>query len=368
MKITDVSLTIFSWAATPATQFPGAGEHPRSGDLGYLRIETDDGVVGESFLGGLDNPASTDANKLIRWIKPMLLGSNPLDRERLHRQMHSMVRYCGYRTLGSVDVALWDIAGKVAGLPIHQLLGTARESIPIYVSSQRFDDPAKYADQARLIKDAGWSGYKIHPPKELFLDLAIIDAVREACGPQYPLMLDGGWRYDFTTALQIGQALERADYIWFEDPLEEDDVYGFSKLHEKLMIPLLATEQPSGGIGSYAPWITMRATDMLRGDVPTKGGITTMVKTAHLAEAFGMNYEIHYSGNALCDLAGVHVGMAIANCRFLETLYPDPIHMFGALQGIDVDDSGMVQAPTAPGLGAVIDTDLIERFTETVLV
>jgi L-alanine-DL-glutamate epimerase-like enolase superfamily enzyme len=367
MKITDVTLTLFSWQATAATQLPGAGEHRRAGDLGYLRIETDDGPAGESFLGSLDSPASADAARLIELLKPVLLGADPLDRERLHKKMSALVRFTGYRGLGSADVALWDLAGKAAGLPVHALLGTARTSIPAYVSSQRFDDPAAYVAQATDLAGRGWAGYKIHPPKVLPTDLAIIDAVREAMGPDYPLILDGGWAYDYPTALRIGRALEAAGYLWFEDPFGDQELYNSAKLRDKLAIPVLATEQPSAGLTSYPAWITGRGTDMLRGDVPTKGGLTTMVKTAHLAEAFGMGYEIHYSGNALCDLAGVHLAMAITNCQFLESLYPDPVHGTGAAVAVEIDSAGLVHAPDQPGLGAVVDTGYIEAHRLTVL-
>jgi L-alanine-DL-glutamate epimerase-like enolase superfamily enzyme len=367
MKITNLSVTLFSWQATPATQLPGAGEHRRSGDLGYLRIETDAGVTGESFLGSLDNPASADASRLTDVLKPLLLGRDPLDREELHTRMSKLVRYCGYRCLGAVDVALWDLAGKIAGLPVHALLGTARTSVPVYVSSQRFSDATGYVRQAVKMAEDGWQGYKIHPPRDPALDVEIVAAVRYACPPDFTLMLDGGWSYDYASALRVGAALEDHGYTWFEDPFGEHDLYGFAKLRSKLTIPLLATEQPAGGLVSYAAWITQQATDMLRGDVPTKGGITTMVKAAHLAEAFGMGFEIHYSGNALCDLANAHVAMAINNGQFLETLYPDPIHQVGASSGVEIDRYGIAHAPSGAGLGAVVDTDYISAHQLAVL-
>lgn len=104
---------------------------------------------------------------------------------------------------------------------------------------------------------------------------------------------------------------ERLRFQWYEDPLTENDIYNCVKLREKLDIPIMATEMPAGGIDTYATWITEGATDYLRGDVSLKGGITTMVKTAHLAEAFNMQYEIHHGGNSINNTAGLHVAMAI---------------------------------------------------------
>lgn len=132
-------------------------------------------------------------------------------------------------------------------------------------------------------------------------------------------------------------------------------------------MPLMATEMPWGGLDQYSPWILAQATDYLRGDVCFKGGITTCIKTAHLAEAFGMNYELHHGCNSLNNVANLHVAMAIRNCEFFEVLLPGEAQKYGLLADIEVDSHGMVRAPTAPGLGAQIDHELIERKKLAVL-
>src|ERR1700733_15132224 len=117
----------------------------------------------------------------------------------------------------------------------------------------------------------------------------------------------------------------------------------------------MATEYPIGGLHQNAPRIVQQATDMLRGDVAVKGGITTLVKTAHLAEAFRMNFEVHHGGNSLNNIANLHVIMAIRNTEFFEVLLPDAMQKYGLAEDITVDTEGFVYAPTAPGLGADID-------------
>ena len=107
--------------------------------------------------------------------------------------------------------------------------------------------------------------------------------------------------------MSVGRAIERLGFLWYEDPLNEEDIYAYVKLRQKLDIPIMATEYPSGDIGTYAVWLTERATDYLRGDIPVKGGITTMLKTAHLAQAFHMNYEVHHGGNSLNNVAQLHL-------------------------------------------------------------
>ncbi|MDR1710422.1 MAG: hypothetical protein LBR58_00945 [Propionibacteriaceae bacterium] len=361
MRITDVAITLFAWEAGPHTLLPGAGEHPRSGDLGLIEIRTDEGVTGLSFLGALDHPASTDAPGVARWLKPLLVGADPLARERLFKAMWAQVRHVGIRSVGAVDVALWDLAGKAAGLPIHQLLGTAREAVPVYVSSQRFAEPEAYAAQAAEVFAASWAGYKVHPPKfSVAGDIAVARAVRDAVGDR-TLFFDGGWAYTAFTAYQIGLALQELGYFWYEDPLGPDDVAGYVRLAKQLTIPLIATEQPGGSLASYQPWLLQHATHALRGDVPTRGGITGMVKGARLAEAFGLNYELHYSGTALGDAANVQVAMAIGNGEFLETPLPDPIHRYATDFDWHIDAAGRTPAPTKPGLGVEVDRELIAR-------
>ena len=107
-------------------------------------------------------------------------------------------------------------------------------------------------------------------------------------GDDYRLMLDSTWSYDYTDALRVGRAIEEMGYYWFEDPLADEDIYNYVKLRQKLDIPIMATEFPAGGLDTYPIWLTEKATDYLRGDIPNKGGLTTMLKTAHLAEAFGL--------------------------------------------------------------------------------
>ena len=157
------------------------------------------------------------------------------------------------------------------------------------------------------------------------------------------------------------------NYYWYEDPLGDQDVYNYVKLRQALRIPIMATEYPLAGLDSYAVWLTERATDYLRGDVAVKGGITTVLKTAHLAEAFRMNYEIHHGGNSLNNLANLHVTMALRNCEFFEVLLPAAAQKYGMVEDIDVGADGMVHAPTKPGLGAEIDFELIRRKTVQVL-
>lgn len=368
MEITDVTLTMFRWEGIPTTSYGRhTGHFQGASQLGLLTVSTNEGVQGHAFLGSAFRSAEIDGGSLIKHLKPVVMGEDPLQRERLYQALGKRVRNTTIRAVGAMDVALWDIGGKVAGLPIHQLLGSYRGQVPAYASSAVLPSAEAYAEEAASFKEKGWTAYKIHPPTEWREDIAICRAVREAVGGYYTLMLDSTWSYNYETAMRVGRAIEELGFHWYEDPLADDDIYNYVKLRGKLDIPLMATEYSPGGFTAYAPWLMLQATDFLRGDVAVKGGITSLVKTAHLAEAFHMNYEVHHGGNSLNNVANLHVIMAIQNCEFFEVLLPDDAQKYGLVQDIAVDGEGMVHAPTAPGLGAEIDFALIEKMKTAVL-
>jgi L-alanine-DL-glutamate epimerase-like enolase superfamily enzyme len=368
MKITDVTLTLFAWGDIPSTQYGShTGKFGGQSQLGLLTLVTDEGVEGHAFLGSAMRGAHLDAESLIQYLKPLVTGQDPLERERLYQGLWQRNRATTPRAIGAMDIALWDIAGKVAGLPIHRLLGSYRESVPAYASSAVLPSPGAYAEEAAKFKAGGWSAYKIHPPTDPRLDIEVCQAVREAVGDGFTVMLDSTWAYAYPEALRVGKAIEELGFHWYEDPLADDDIYNYVKLKQQLHIPILATEYAPGGFTAYAPWITARATDFLRGDVAVKGGITPMVKTAHLAEAFHMNFEVHHGGNSLNNVANLHVTMAIRNCEFFEVLLPAAAQKYGLVDDIEVDGRGLVHAMNGPGLGAHIDFALIERQKTAVL-
>jgi L-alanine-DL-glutamate epimerase-like enolase superfamily enzyme len=381
VRITDVSVVIHERAAGPAAAFgPRGAKVP----LGVLRVLTDEGIEGNAFLTSPGPGAEALARQVVGVIKPWLVGADPLDIGAHARRMEGLRHYLTPHAIGVTDVALWDIAGKAAGLPVHRLLGTCREKIPAYFSTAHHKTAQDYAQEALYWRDQGWQGYKLHPPRGPWLppgssppvsfDIAACEAVRAAVGDSMTLMLDSSWAYSYTDALRVGQAIEALGFYWYEDPLPDRDIHGYVRLARHLSVPLLATEITPGGLEALPPWITSGATDFLRGDVVIKGGITGLVKIAHLAEAFGMNCEIHDSYNALNNVAALQVALAVHNCEWLEVLAFTPAGApglehwnYGLATPMTVDGSGYVHAPAGPGLGAQIDWDLINSSVAAVI-
>ena len=368
IRITDVSLTLFRWTGLPPVTYTrhstsGNGE----GQLGLVTVKTDAGIEGHAFLGSSIRSAAIDARGLIEFLKPQLMGKNPLDRARLNQALMAQTRAVMLRSIGAVDVALWDIAGKVAGLPIHRLIGTQRDSIRAYASSSTLGSVEAYVQQALEVKAAGYHAYKMHPPKDRSLHIPMLRQVREAVGDDYPLMYDPAAIYSYGDAVRIGRIIEDLGYVWYEDPMPVDDVYGYTKLCAELDIPILATEYSSGGFPGFAHWIQARATDALRGDVAIKGGITACLKGAHLAEAFNMEFELHHGGNSLNNVANLHVALAIRNCEYFEVLLPHAVQQYGLVEDLTLGEDGCIRPFAGPGLGAEIDFGLIDANTIEVL-
>jgi L-alanine-DL-glutamate epimerase-like enolase superfamily enzyme len=368
MKIDDVSVTVFSWPGLPTVQYGERNPPTRpESELGLVTIRTDDGVEGHSFLGSSIRGARLDVVGLVRHLAPAIRGADPLERERLWTLMHKLGRAVTPRTIGAVDVALWDLAGKAAGLPIHRLLGGFRRRLPAYASSATLMAPDAYADEALRLKAQGFRAYKLHPPSPPADCIAACTAVRRAVGGDMALMLDPAGIYGFPDAVRVGRAIEELGFLWLEDPLAEDDIYNCVKLRQKLDIPIMATEYAPGGFHAYAPWIVAQATDFLRGDVAVKGGLTGIVKGACLADAFRMDYEIHHGGNSLNNVAQVHAAMAIRNTQYFEVLLPAAAQQYAVVDDVVVDGEGYVNAIDRPGLGVTLDHDLIRRRTLEVL-
>jgi L-alanine-DL-glutamate epimerase-like enolase superfamily enzyme len=359
MRITDLNVTLFKWPIKPwKTKRSHFGGDVK---LGIVNIQTDEDVEGYSFLGHPGQGADAFAGPLIDILKPRLLGRNPLDIGAIWHEMWNTHRRVSLRAIGAVDVALWDLAGKTAGLPIHRMLGTCKDKVPAYASSSYLPNPEAYAEEALHYKSLSWTAYKTHPhgiPKK---DVEICGALREAVGEDMVLMLDAMWAYSYEEAVRVGRAIEKLDYFWYEDPLAEEDIYNYVKLRQKLDIPLMCTEYAPGGLYGMTQWVQQQATDILRGDVSVCGGITPLVRIAHLAEAFRMKCEIHHGGNSLNNVANLHVTMAIPNCDYYEVFPADGANKYGLVEDIEVDDKGMVYAPQKPGLGYDIDWNLVKE-------
>ncbi len=321
-------------------------------------VRTDTGLEGYGFGWG-NKGGMRIAHAIAEVFRPELIGKDPLDRERLWHEAHRADRQGGhasFNSYGPVDVALWDIAAKAAGVPLYKYIGAYRDRILAYASSPFMKEPAEYAELALKAKRKGYTAFKLHPPGDPQLDIDCCEAVREAVGPEMVLMSDPvGGNYDHEDAVRVGRALEKLDYLWLEEPFYDHDIHGLEQLSRTLDIAICAAEWNSD-FYSKINYLRTGAADIIRADVSWTGGVTGTLKSAHIAEGFGVNCEIHMTVLSLMDVANLHVALAIKNCRYLELPYPDGA-TFGIKQSLDINADGYVVAPEGPGLGVELDWD-----------
>jgi L-alanine-DL-glutamate epimerase-like enolase superfamily enzyme len=340
-------------------KLPG-GNRP---DFTVVTLKTASGYVGHSFgFGALDSKAAAAA---MSQVKPFFQNRSPFESAKNLRDFEIFDRRWNHVPIyayAPFDNACWDLVGKIAEQPVYKLLGAAREEIPVYVSSMFLDTPQDYVNQALEVKSLGLKGYKLHPPGELNIDIECYKEVRAAVGPDFTLMADPVIMKSYEEALQVGRVLEDLNYKWLEEPLLDTNLYGLKKLREKLDIPICGTEVIAGDNQLIAHCIQEKIVDIVRTDVSWKAGISTVMRTAHLAEAFGVQCELHTTIYHALEQVQLHAALAIPNCEFFELLYPFEDFNFGTTTQLNIVD-GFAKAPSGVGLGIEYDWNFIDDRT-----
>jgi L-alanine-DL-glutamate epimerase-like enolase superfamily enzyme len=185
---------------------------------------------------------------------------------------------------------------------------------------------------------------------------------REAVGPEFKLMSDPVSCYNLEQAVRFGRGLEKLGYHWYEEPLFDEDMHALRELTRVLEIPVVGTEVLAKHPYSVAECISTRVVDRVRADVSWTGGVTGVMKTARLAEAFAVNCEVHTAIFHPLELVNLHCCGAIRNCDFFELLYPIDDFAFGLRTNLPIA-GGTAHLPATPGLGAELDWDEIDRCT-----
>lgn len=330
---------------------------------GMLRVTADNGVVGE-FAGWRHDP------KAVAGAASRYLGQPALDRERFYQR----AKRSGVMAI--YDIALWDLAGKLADVPAHALMGTYRTKVPAYAStidgavSGPLSTPESFADFAEACRDMGYRGFKIHPFAwpDVNQHVATVHAVGARVGREMDLMIDPYCLFDtFADALKVGRACDEAGFFWLEDPYSDGGITPFShaKLREMIRTPLLQGEQVST-VEERMALILAKATDFARADIG-RHGLTGALKLAHAAEMVGLDIEPHRSGPAELQFLA-----AVKNANYYEVVWvhpvmrdsEPPIYANVNITGLDcIDERGMVQVPDGPGLGIVYDWDYIKAHS-----
>jgi D-galactarolactone cycloisomerase len=325
-----------------------------------VRVDTDEGLSGwgEGF-GHRVWPATRTI--LDRLVAPLAKGRDPTAIAQLMSELTRALHGIGRNgpavyALAALDIALWDIAGKLAGLPLHRLLGGgARADLPAYASLLRYGSTAAMAPRIEEALARGYRHIKIHE-----IDHAIIREARRVAGAGTPLMVDCNCPWTVEEALASCRALRELDLAWIEEPVwPPEDHAGLARVRAQGGITLAAGENV-GSVFEFQRLFERGALDVAQPSITKIGGVTEMRKVFDVAEAHGVRVVPHsaYFGPGL--LASIHVCAAQPREALIERFYCDfDENPFGAaIEPVN----GRMPVPQGPGLGVDPDPGLLKRF------
>ena len=330
---------------------------------GLLRIMTEDGIEGWC---NLIDPEM--AHVITGPFRDYLIGRDALAHERMWHDnlMRERLLWPPKKLRGSIDVALWDIAGKRHGMPVWRLLGACRDKVPAYRTQSGTMGPEgksmdHFLEFALRVKEEGYLGSKDHCYAGPKFMIELAGKLRDAVGPDFHLMHDAVGYYEHKEAVRVGRALEEYDFTWFEEPLRDHDFIGLKKLRDTLEIPIVAGEYFPHHLNSYAQMLALGVADGIKPYVEM-GGITEMLKLAQLAYSFGVS--IHVSATTpMWGFSSLHVNGAIENTVLLEVHPPFEAYTNPAVRNPLKVSDGYVEMPEGPGLGVDLDMEVIESET-----
>jgi D-galactarolactone cycloisomerase len=385
MKITRITSHVLGYDLPEPLGYSQQYYHKRTAHL--VEVETDEGITGWGECFGAGNIALANKGIVEQVIQPMVLGMDPLDRDVIWHKVYNLMRDHGQKgmplqSLSGVDIALWDIAGKVAGLPLHKLIGGAhRDRIEVYgygmmLRPESADSlVARFTDEAAAIKNMGFKATKMKiglGPKD---DVRLIEAVRRGVGDDYRFMIDANHAYTTHDAFYVGRAMEEFDPYWFEEPVAPEDLDGYRELRSGLRVNI------AGGEAEFNRWgwralLECRGLDIAQPEVCALGGISEYLRVLALCHAHFTPVVNHVWGSAIAVATNMHLLAAMpplpgglfpwepmlefdtTDNKFRDDLLTTPLNIQGQVAAND----GLVALPNGPGLGVTPDRDFIRHY------
>ena len=335
-----------------------------------VEVRTDAGIVGVGETLGRFAPAAY-AGLIDTLLKPRLVGREASDIaahwQTMRRALSGRAGGMLIEAIAGVDIALWDILGKAAGLPIATLLGgTGRRQIDVYAAAVNWvDDAAADAELDRYL-ERGFTRIKVKMARPVKDACRRIERLRARAGDDIGLCVDANWAYGLDEAIIVADALAANGYFWFEEPLRPEDEAGYEMLCQRTSVPLAAGES-NYTADQARRLVANRTLSVLQPDVARAGGITETRRQALLADAYDVAYAPHIGmSGIICETASVHLSAAMPNFRVMECECdesPFKTQIADLAPGCLRQRGGVLDVPTRPGLGIEIDWDSVARLT-----
>jgi D-galactarolactone cycloisomerase len=379
MRITDIKVHVLRSSLSQRFAFSQGWVRQRVATL--VEVLTDQGVTGwgEAFAQGLE-PPQIAAAVIETALRPLVLGADPLDTEVLWHRMYHQTRDYGRKgsvvaAISAIDIALWDIAGKVHGVPIYRLLGGAfRTRVQAYATGfyriQGQGEGKRLGEEAVRHYEAGFRAMKVKLGCGVEDDLAVMAEVRRTLGDwKVTLMVDTNHAYGVAEAIRLGRGLESYNLRWYEEPVAPEDLAGYREVRQALTTPIAGGENEHTLFG-FRDLLAQRAVDVAQPDIGSAGGFTACRHILALAHAHGVQMNPHVWGSAVAQAASLQLIAAIPLAH--HSLYAaEPILEFDRsshpfrqqlvtrpIQAVD----GLVDIPSGPGLGIEVDPAVVEKY------
>ena len=356
------------------------------GEYFFVEVRTDEGVIGWGEITTTTRIANRAVAGTVRQINELLVGEDPAHIERLWHKIFRAFTYTGSRgattnVISGIDIALWDIRGKVLGAPVHELLGgRVRDDILLYThpNGREFGTDEGVVREIRAIVESGHTALKFDPfPHETggadndgYLDggmsrkgehaaAKLTARIREIAGPDIEILIDAHGRFNVPTAIRLCRSLEDAGQIdWFEEPVPVESYHALHQVRDKVNANISVGERLHTR-WEVLPILENRLTDYLMPDVTWTGGITELKKIATLAETFYVPVSPHDASGPINMVAGAQVMMTVPNFYRLETSRYD-LSRYNAFITEPLDNSGgRLKLTGKPGLGIEMNMEFL---------
>jgi len=324
-----------------------------------IKIETDNGLVGENYVFALNRDRLAVFDAMIHSLTQFLIGKNPLYVEKIWQQMWLDCNPVGQKgisvsAISAIDTALWDLIGKQANLPLYQLFGACREKVKTYASSGLWLSASidELIEEAHGFIDQGFRSMKLRLGKSKPQDdIARARALREAIGEDIEILTDANQSLTPRQAITLARQLEPLNIGWLEEPIAAHDLVGHNRVLEAINIPLASGETDYTRFG-MKDMLDNKAVDVLMPDLQRIGGLSEFRKTAALASAYNVPISSHIFTEQSLSIAGSADNcISVEHVDWFAPIYQEKIQVI----------EGYIDMPSGPGLGFNFDYDFIDQ-------
>lgn len=379
MKITKVTPWLIS-APAPYLDTANDNKESRQREYVFIEVSTDEGITGWGEITGTLPVANRSVCAALRHVSDLIEGDDPRLIEMIWNKIFRSFTYMGSRgattnIISAIDIALWDIRGKVLGLPISELFGgPVRDGVPIYCHPQNGSSIEEMVQHVKAIVETGQKALKLDPfqphheeesngyltgklsAESENLGADRIAAIREAVGPDIEVMIDCHGRFDAPTAIRLAKALEPYNIWWFEEPVPVESTHALRQVRENVDVPICVGERLHTR-WEFVPILENELADFIMPDVTWTGGISEIKKIATMAEAYYVPISPHDASGPVNVLAGAHAMASVPNHYRVETSRAK-LNAYDEYIDHPLDIRGdKIYLSDRPGLGIELDRD-----------